>query len=204
MATASSPNRQPDATMSSKMAIASSPDEQPNAATSSLHILWRRAPAWRYLIVAATCLTGLAIIHPPKFTATVPWAHPAPTRNPVATFPIHPAPAGEAKENEGTLTCSNENNLRSPLSSQQTTVRFQNQTDSPLHIYWLDFSGTRKPYGDLEAGAERIQPTFTGHLWVLTDMTGQCASIVQAAPTLATVTGRKTSPTESPSGPNKP
>jgi hypothetical protein len=202
MAIASSPNRQPDAAMTSKMAVASSPDRQPDAAVPSLHILWRRAPAWRYLIIAAAGLTGLAIIYPPKFAATVPWAHPAPT--PIATAPIHPAPAGEAKETGETLSCSAESNLRSAVSSQQTTVRFQNQTGFSLHIYWLDFSGIRKPYGDVEAGAEKIQPTFTGHIWVLTDMTGQCAAIVQAASTVATVTARKTSPTDSPVGSNKP
>lgn len=190
--------------MSPKMAIASSPDPQPNLAASSLHILWRRAPAWRYLTFAAMCLTVLATMHPPKFAATVPWAHPAPTPKPIATVSTHPAPVGEAKQTGETLSCSDENNLRSALSSQQTTVRFQNQTDFPLHIYWLDFSGNRRPYGDVEAGAERIQPTFIGHIWVLTDTTGQCAGIVQAAPIVATVTAKKTSPTEPPSGPNKP
>ncbi|MDE0890047.1 MAG: prolyl oligopeptidase family serine peptidase [Phycisphaerales bacterium] len=50
---------------------------------------------------------------------------------------------------------------------------FKNRTNENLDLFWLDSSGTRRPYGRIPAGADRTQGTFAGHAWRLVNQTGQ-------------------------------
>ena len=48
-------------------------------------------------------------------------------------------------------------------------LRFVNQTDRVLTLYWLDTGGQRQPYGELKPGAEHRQHTYAGHVWLAVD-----------------------------------
>jgi VHL beta domain len=73
--------------------------------------------------------------------------------------------------------CADEGKVVSPASSQAATITFSNQTTQTLKIYWLDYTGARKPYGEVAPGATTTQATFVGHYWMLADATDQCARI---------------------------
>jgi VHL beta domain len=73
--------------------------------------------------------------------------------------------------------CADEGKVVSPSSSQAATITFSNQTGQTLKIYWLDYAGARKAYGDVAPGATTTQATFVGHYWMLADATDHCARI---------------------------
>jgi len=41
--------------------------------------------------------------------------------------------------------------------------------DRRVKLYWVDFSGELKLYGELGAGETRQQNTYAGHTWLVTD-----------------------------------
>ena len=61
---------------------------------------------------------------------------------------------------------------RSRRSGEETTLLLVNSTSGDLDLFWLDEQGVRRPYGRLRPGTERRQHTFTGHVWIATDRTG--------------------------------
>ncbi|MGD0528879.1 MAG: DPP IV N-terminal domain-containing protein [Polyangiaceae bacterium] len=48
-------------------------------------------------------------------------------------------------------------------------VTFENDSHGIVLVYWMDFEGQRKHYATLPPGGRHTQPTYTGHVWVLTD-----------------------------------
>ncbi len=84
--------------------------------------------------------------------------------------------------------CAEEGALVSPASSQEATIAFVNQTGEALRIYWLDFAGARKAYGELAAGATASQPTFVGHVWLLADQSDRCVRVATTDAPAMTVT----------------
>ena len=48
-------------------------------------------------------------------------------------------------------------------------IVFENTLDVAVELFWIDPSGNRKSYGKLDAGAERDQHTFAGHVWAVFD-----------------------------------
>lgn len=90
-----------------------------------------------------------------------------------------------------TSRCADEGKVVSPSSSQAGSITFSNQTNQTLKIYWLDYTGARKPYGEVAPGATTTQATFVGHYWMLADATDKCARIapIDGASFTMTVTG---------------
>lgn len=90
-----------------------------------------------------------------------------------------------------TSHCADKGKVVSPSSSQAANIAFSNQTGQTLKIYWLDYTGARKPYGEVASGATATQATFVGHYWMLADATDKCARIASIdGPTFTmTVTG---------------
>ena len=70
--------------------------------------------------------------------------------------------------------CSNEKALKSPASTVETLLSFQNKSAEKRRIYWIDQDGDRKFYGIVEPGNGYRQPTFAGHAWVITDDAEKC------------------------------
>ena len=48
-------------------------------------------------------------------------------------------------------------------------VTFENDSHGIVIVYWMDFEGHREHYATLPPGGRHTQPTYAGHVWVLTD-----------------------------------
>jgi dipeptidyl aminopeptidase/acylaminoacyl peptidase len=62
----------------------------------------------------------------------------------------------------------------------ETEIRFVNQTDGPIELFWLDSEGERQTYGKLAAASERAQHTYAGHVWLAINGTGQVIAAFEA------------------------
>ena len=51
-----------------------------------------------------------------------------------------------------------------------TAITFVNQTKQTLSLYWIDWAGNLKHYIDVEAGQSNRRPTYTGHVWRVTNI----------------------------------
>jgi len=63
----------------------------------------------------------------------------------------------------------------------ETRLTFVNRTDDTVELVWLDEDGNRRSYGTIEAGAERRQHTYGGHVWLILDSEGNELSVFTAA-----------------------
>lgn len=54
----------------------------------------------------------------------------------------------------------------------ETEVRFINQTQHTVELFWLETGGGRSSYGKLAAGESRQQHTYAGHYWIVVDQSG--------------------------------
>ena len=70
--------------------------------------------------------------------------------------------------------CSIEKTLKSPASTVETLLSFQNRSAEKRRIYWIDQDGDRKFQAVVESGNAYRQPTFSGHAWVVTDEAEKC------------------------------
>ena len=77
----------------------------------------------------------------------------------------------------GPRSPSEEKTLRSRDSSRPSRLLIHNRTDTDLELYWLDFEGRRKRYGQVRAGQKSGQSTFTTHPWVLADREGKAVAV---------------------------
>ena len=53
-------------------------------------------------------------------------------------------------------------------------VHFVNASKEPRRLYWVDFSGTRQPYGVLQPGQRAPLQTYVTHAWMVTDASDRC------------------------------
>ncbi len=56
---------------------------------------------------------------------------------------------------------------RSGPSADVTEVRFTNNTEQPVQLYWVDAEGRRKAYDKIAPGKTFAQHTYVGHVWVV-------------------------------------
>ncbi len=56
------------------------------------------------------------------------------------------------------------------FSGSATEIIFSNKGDDKVKIYWVEFGGRLKFYGELEAGATRKQSTYSNASWLITNM----------------------------------
>jgi TIR domain-containing protein/von Hippel-Lindau disease tumor suppressor protein len=66
-----------------------------------------------------------------------------------------------------------EKSYRSLDSKHPATLKFINQTNIPIRLYWLDFTGNRVFYNSLLPGQFYVQNTFINHPWLVTDMSDE-------------------------------
>jgi hypothetical protein len=50
-----------------------------------------------------------------------------------------------------------------------SSVTFENRTDRRVKLVWIAYDGSRKFYGDIEAGVSRQQNTYSEAYWLITD-----------------------------------
>lgn len=76
---------------------------------------------------------------------------------------------------------------RSRSGGPGTSIRFVNQLDSGVALFWLPPQGDRIPYGSIPPGAERKQSTFEGHVWLLALPSGEPLAVIEASLRLDTL-----------------
>ncbi len=69
----------------------------------------------------------------------------------------------------GRLHPEEEKGLASESSTMETTLTFTNKSGQPVRLYWMDFQGNRKLYGELPDGKSQEQKSFVQHAWLVTD-----------------------------------
>ncbi len=79
------------------------------------------------------------------------------------------------------LSPDKEGSLRSS-NGDATTLRFVNNTEQTVKLYWLDGEGKRKPYGDIPPHERRMQNTYVSHPFILTDKNDHGLAIFVAVP----------------------
>lgn len=48
-------------------------------------------------------------------------------------------------------------------------ITFQNKSDKDVKLYWVDYGGGKKLYGEIAKGGERKQNTYSDAVWLVTD-----------------------------------
>jgi dipeptidyl aminopeptidase/acylaminoacyl peptidase len=68
----------------------------------------------------------------------------------------------------------------SARTGPETSLTFLNRTAGEVELFWLNTDGQRQSYGKLDAGEERNQHTFAGHVWLAVDAEGRTLAVFQA------------------------
>ena len=55
-----------------------------------------------------------------------------------------------------------------------------NRRPTEVSIAWIDFDGTPKHYAIVPPGGEHAQPTFAGHVWLVTEGSTPLGGVVAA------------------------
>lgn len=50
-----------------------------------------------------------------------------------------------------------------------TIITFQNKSNKNTKLYWIDYGGSKKLYGEIVKGQERKQNTYSDAVWLITD-----------------------------------
>lgn len=81
-----------------------------------------------------------------------------------------------------------------------TNVRFINRTDGVVEIAWINAESQRRPYGKMAPGESHDQPTFAGHVWLVTDALGGTLGVIEAKaePLDLTIDGKGRTPDDKP------
>ena len=70
--------------------------------------------------------------------------------------------------------CSTLDDLRSIESKNKTSIRFVNNHENQVHVYWIDFKRKEVLYKSLAKGESYIQGTYLTHQWLVRDDNGSC------------------------------
>jgi hypothetical protein len=76
--------------------------------------------------------------------------------------------------NTSSIGCSEIGRQKSAGSNPPQTISVPNETGTRLGLVWIDFNGNRKSYGTIEPSSQRLVMTFSGHVWMLADESGNC------------------------------
>jgi VHL beta domain len=87
----------------------------------------------------------------------------------VLTLTISSQALGQSDIRLKPQSCSAEDSLRSLDSQISTNIRFINQKAFRVKVYWIDFTGKRQHYFDLEPNQTYDQQTFVSHPWLVTE-----------------------------------
>lgn len=91
-------------------------------------------------------------------------------------------------EKESVKTSMVKNELRhTKRTGESSGLKFINQLDEDVELYWINQEGGHVRYGGVRAGAEREQHTFDGHVWLITSRTGEHLAVVEAGAVVQTL-----------------
>jgi TIR domain/VHL beta domain len=76
--------------------------------------------------------------------------------------------------------CVGESGAKSIASNTQTAIIFYNKTAVPIMIFWLNSQALREFFYELAPGQNYRQDTYTNHVWVVTDIRGDCLGLYRA------------------------
>ena len=82
-------------------------------------------------------------------------------------------PVNRVTAAEGT-ECSAESVSHSTSASVKTTLIVKNQGSATIKAYWLNYSGNRKLYKEIQTGKSFSVTTYVTHPWVITDASDNC------------------------------
>jgi len=85
---------------------------------------------------------------------------------------LSPAPSSQPENVKGATTTPNVS-LRSIEGSTSTSVKFVNNSNEVVNIYWKDYQGNEKFYNKLAPGQSYDQQTFVTHPWIVRDQSNK-------------------------------
>ncbi len=77
--------------------------------------------------------------------------------------------------------CPGGDDLVSPKKYVKMKAVFENDTDSRLNIYWINYEGEREKFGRFGPGQTANVNTFVGHPWVFVTDRGICVDVYVAS-----------------------
>jgi len=94
--------------------------------------------------------------------------------------------------------------LRSRDGGAETEIVFENRTQGPVRLAWVDGEGTRREYGTVPPGGTHRQHTYAGHAWLALAADGKALAgfVAEGATAKAVVTGA--APVPEPARPERP
>ena len=79
------------------------------------------------------------------------------------------------------LPAGAEKDARNATDGGSTWIRFANSTGEAVTVMWLDYGHVRVRYRTLAARQAYDQPTYAGHVWVVTRADGTAIAVFEAA-----------------------
>jgi dipeptidyl aminopeptidase/acylaminoacyl peptidase len=67
-------------------------------------------------------------------------------------------------------------------TGEGSTIRFINRLNHDADLFWVNRKGEQVRYGSIRAGSELEQKTFDGHVWLVTNRSGEFLAVVEAGP----------------------
>jgi len=104
-----------------------------------------------------------------------------------------------AKSTDSNAGLRPEETLRpSQTGGAESGIVFQNNLSEAVKLFWVDNSGNRQTYGEIQPGQQREQHTFEKHVWLITDAAGDSLAlfIAQARGATAVIDGKAPKPRE--------
>jgi dipeptidyl aminopeptidase/acylaminoacyl peptidase len=91
----------------------------------------------------------------------------------------------------------------STRTGDESEITFDNRLDQEVQVFWLDEQGGRQSYGRIAPRGRKVQHTFGGHVWLITDPTGEPLAVFEAAdrPERAVIDGTRSERRERPRRP---
>ncbi|GAA4094638.1 hypothetical protein GCM10022392_16810 [Mucilaginibacter panaciglaebae] len=79
-------------------------------------------------------------------------------------------------------------NTKSASVNQKVNLMFTNNTSQKLKLFWIDYLGKARPYGELSPYNKTVQKTFAGNVWKVTDGKGKAIGYYTTSARYAMVT----------------
>ncbi|MBI3789802.1 MAG: hypothetical protein HY275_02855 [Gemmatimonadetes bacterium] len=86
------------------------------------------------------------------------------------------------------LPCDRIDQVTISSDQQPATLSVVNGSPQLIKVFWVSQPGQRTLYANLESRQRYDQPTYRGHLWILTDASGGCRTAFYATAEHANVT----------------
>jgi hypothetical protein len=93
-----------------------------------------------------------------------------------------------ADEKPQESSCIQHANYVSVTGGGGVNIKFTNNLTHTIKLYWIDFNGEHKFYGEIVPNNSILQPTYIGHVWQVTDDQDHCLKILVAGKEDTTVT----------------